>query len=80
MIKNGVKSLLEERFHQGDCLLIGCSAGAIQMGSLGYGNTPATVFPALNFMPFVFGMHEDGIKSGDWKDFTGKQGNILVKH
>jgi hypothetical protein len=56
--KTGVKEKLSERYYAG-ALLIGISAGAIQLGLKGWDEEDGTVFDCLRLVPFVVDAHDE---------------------
>jgi cyanophycinase len=73
--KSGLKELISKRYFEG-ALLIGVSAGAVQLGLLGRSaGQPATgnLIKTFELFPYIVGVHEE---SEDWK--TLKQTIRLV--
>ncbi len=65
MTETGAGELIQRRYQQG-CVLIGISAGAVQLGRHGVLRTGESSFQlvdALNVLPFLVGVHEE---SDDW--------------
>lgn len=57
----GLKDIIVRRYEEG-ALLLGISAGAVQLGLFGWGESPAStanVFDALRLVPFIVGAHEE---------------------
>jgi cyanophycinase len=61
--KNGLRSLIAQRYHSGT-LLIGISAGAVQLGHGGLTDDECAVIPSFSFVPLYIGVHEE---HQDWK-------------
>jgi peptidase E len=65
--RNGVESLLRERYQKG-AILMGISAGAMQLGARAWSEHPPpgelSLFPVLGLAPFVVGVHE----APEWKE------------
>lgn len=60
---SGVKEILERRYH-GGAVLIGVSAGAVQLGTAGWvEGDPVSMFGTLGFAPFVADAHAEDT---DW--------------
>jgi hypothetical protein len=59
----GVKDKLTERYYAG-ALLIGISAGAIQLGLKGWGEEEDGVFDCLRLVPFVVDAHDEPAWTG----------------
>jgi peptidase E len=69
MNENGIGEKLVNRYHNG-ALLIGLSAGAVQLGSRGWmetGNGPGEykVFTTFQLVPFVIDVHDE--EEGQWE-------------
>lgn len=60
---NGVKELIHRRRLEG-ALLMGVSAGAVQLGHGGLTDDESEVMPTFGFLPFYVGAHEE---SDDWR-------------
>ncbi|NMO17460.1 type 1 glutamine amidotransferase-like domain-containing protein [Pyxidicoccus fallax] len=63
---NGVESLLRER-HRDGAVLMGISAGAMQLGTQAWSDPPPpelALFPVLGLAPFIVGVHE----APDWTE------------
>jgi cyanophycinase len=60
---NGVKELIERRRLEG-ALLMGVSAGAVQLGRGGLTDDESQVIPTFGFLPFYVGAHEE---RDDWR-------------
>jgi cyanophycinase len=58
---NGLKELILKRYYEG-ALLVGISAGAVQLGLYGWaGNEPTNnLFDTFQLVPFVVSVHEEG--------------------
>mgnify|MGYP003288377236 CR=1 FL=1 len=64
--RNGVKDLLVRRYYEG-ALLIGVSAGAVQLGLMswpGGTNRPANFIENFKLVPFIISAHDE---RGDWQ-------------
>jgi cyanophycinase-like exopeptidase len=65
--RNGVESLLRERYREG-AILMGISAGAMQLGARAWREDPPpgelSLFPVLGLAPFIIGVHE----APEWKE------------
>jgi peptidase E len=59
---NGVKELIQRRWLEG-ALLMGVSAGAVQLGRGGLTDDESEVIPTFGFLPFYVGAHEE---RDDW--------------
>ena len=77
--ENGLKQIITRRFTEG-ALLIGVSAGAVQLGQLGVttGQSMNRYFETFKLVPFIVGVHEEG---EEWEGLkasvqnqNGKQG------
>jgi cyanophycinase len=60
---NGFKSLIGRRYLEG-AMLLGISAGAVQIGRGGLTDDESTLFPTFGFLPLYVGTHEE---HDDWK-------------
>jgi cyanophycinase len=60
---NGVKELIQRRRLEG-ALLMGVSAGAVQLGRGGLTDDESAVMPTFGFLPFYVGAHEE---RDDWR-------------
>jgi peptidase E len=61
MSENGVGEKVVERYHNG-AVLIGISAGAVQLGSRGWPETPdyvEAVFPTFQLVPYIIDVHHE---------------------
>lgn len=65
--RNGVEPLLRQRYREG-AVLIGISAGAMQLGTRAWRENPPPgaleLFPVLGLAPFIVGVHE----APDWPE------------
>ena len=64
--RNGVKDLLVRRYYEGT-LLIGVSAGAVQLGLMSWrdgDNPPGNFIEHLKLVPFIISAHDE---RGDWE-------------
>lgn len=60
---SGVQEIIERRYHAG-AVLVGISAGAVQLGNAGWGqDDPDAAFPTWGLAPFVVDAHAEG---EDW--------------
>ena len=69
MNENGIREKLVDRYHNG-ALLIGISAGAVQLGSRGWAETnngpgEYKVFTTFQLVPFVIDVHDE--EEGQWE-------------
>lgn len=65
--KNGLREAIVRRYYEG-ALLIGISAGAVQLGSLGWPSTglsPNNLFDVFAFIPFIISAHDE---MGGWEE------------
>jgi cyanophycinase len=60
---NGVKELIQRRRLEG-ALLMGVSAGAVQLGRGGLTDDESEIMPTFGFLPFYVGAHEE---RDDWR-------------
>lgn len=63
--RNGLKQILVRRYYEG-CLLMGISAGAVQLGLGGWddaGHSSGPMIDTFRLLPHVVGAHEE---EGDW--------------
>jgi hypothetical protein len=60
---NGIKELIQRRRLEG-VLLMGVSAGAVQLGRGGITDDESKIMPTFGFMPFYVGAHEE---RDDWR-------------
>jgi cyanophycinase len=61
MEKTGLRETIVRRYYEG-ALLVGSSAGAVQMGLYGWpedNTSPAGLFKTLTLVPFIVGVHEE---------------------
>jgi hypothetical protein len=56
--QNGFRSLITQRYHAG-ALLLGISAGAVQLGYGGLADDESAVFPTFGFVALYVGVHEE---------------------
>lgn len=86
MEEAGINRLILEKYNSGS-MIIGLSAGGMQLGHKLYHNSKSTAFsdpnanllaPAIGIVPVVFGMHEDGKRGGNWADFESKLRNSVL--
>jgi cyanophycinase len=61
--ENGLRSLIAQRYRRG-ALLLGISAGAVQLGSGGLTEDESAVIPTFGFVGLYVGVHEE---REDWK-------------
>jgi cyanophycinase-like exopeptidase len=62
---SGVRDIVERRYYEG-AVLIGISAGAVQLGTAGWPEgDPESAFPTWGLAPFVVDAHAE---DGDWAD------------
>ena len=61
--QNGFRSLIAQRYRAG-ALLLGISAGAVQLGCGGLADDGSAVFPTFGFLALYVGVHEE---REDWK-------------
>jgi cyanophycinase len=61
--RNGVKELIQRRRLEG-ALLMGISAGAVQLGRGGLTDDESKIMPTFGFLPFYVGAHEE---RDDWR-------------
>jgi cyanophycinase len=67
--ETGARELVLRRYHEG-CVLIGISAGAVQLGTHGVLRTAAAslqLIDALGVLPFLIGAHEE---ADDWAELS----------
>lgn len=65
--RNGLRGAFVRRYYEG-ALLMGVSAGAVQLGQAGWsdgGGTPRTLFDTLGLVPFVVAAHDE---QNDWEE------------
>jgi len=66
MTENGLKDRLVDCFNSG-AILIGVSAGAVQLGRIGWreeNRSQTEVFPTLGFVPYIVSVHKE---DEDWE-------------
>ena len=61
-VQTGLKDLILRRFGEG-AMLIGISAGAVQLGQGGFTDTGSTLLATFGLLPFYVGAHEE---QEDW--------------
>jgi cyanophycinase len=64
--QNGLKELIVRRYFEG-ALLMGVSAGAVQLGSIGWPEgdpSPENLIDTFKLVPFIIGAHEE---KSDWE-------------
>lgn len=61
--ETGLKDRLVERYYAG-ALLIGVSAGAVQLGLKGWSEESSEIFDTLRLVPFVIDVHDEGAWAG----------------
>lgn len=78
-VETGVREVLTRRYHEG-AVLVGVSAGAVQLGMLGWpeGNpADAELFGTLGLVPFVVDAHAE---SNEWRELrrivTAREGSV----
>jgi len=76
MSDNGVRDIIVDRYHNG-AVLIGISAGAVQLGTRGFPeaieDSAEDLFPTFQLVPFIIDVHDDSqwerlseaVKNGD---------------
>jgi peptidase E len=57
--KNGLKELLVRRFHENTAVLIGVSAGAVQLGYGSLTDNGSKLLSTFGLLPFYVGAHEE---------------------
>ena len=57
-VKNGLKERLAARYYDG-AVLVGVSAGAVQLGLKGWEEDGSSLFDTLSLVPFVIDVHDD---------------------